>query len=184
MGEVDADGMPVGADPDLGRTEAIHDADRELGGLARGHGGVRDDLLANDHRLARLFDEDGQGIIEQVNVLHYDLQGLAQVGLIAQQQADLAKVRQLAMLRHAQTQALAVPGTGGQLEQVDYGGDGDALIGHIQNGGAEAGLRQQAGGIEAQLAGDIEIVGEGGGSGKEGHDAIPMATAHLLVACC
>ncbi|MNZ85965.1 hypothetical protein D3C78_1047730 [compost metagenome] len=34
MGEVDADGVPVAADADLGGAEAIHDAYRQLGDLA------------------------------------------------------------------------------------------------------------------------------------------------------
>ncbi|MNR63309.1 hypothetical protein D3C85_1855800 [compost metagenome] len=42
-------------------------------------------------------------------------------------------------------------------------------------------MGQQVGGVQAQLTGDVEIIGEGGGSGKEGHNAVPMATAHLLV---
>ena len=43
--KVDADGMPVGADPDLEpRKKRYMTPTRELGGLARRHGGVGDDL--------------------------------------------------------------------------------------------------------------------------------------------
>ncbi|MNZ85964.1 hypothetical protein D3C78_1047720 [compost metagenome] len=112
--------------------------------------------------------------------MHHHLQGFTQIGLVAEQQADLAKVRQLAVFRHAQTQAAASTDPGRQLEQLDDGRDGNPLVGDIQHRGTESGLCQQAGGVQSQLAGDVEIIGKGSGSGEEGHITAPMTTAHML----
>ncbi|MCY1186780.1 hypothetical protein D9M73_276890 [compost metagenome] len=94
VGEIDAVGMPVRAEE--GGAQAEHHADGKLSGLSAGQRRFGDHLLANDHHLAGLFDEDGQRIIHQVPVMHHHLQGITQRALMAEQQADHAEVRELA----------------------------------------------------------------------------------------
>ncbi|MMZ70606.1 hypothetical protein D1872_336900 [compost metagenome] len=71
---------------------------------------------------------------------------------MADQQADLAKVRQLAQFGHAQAEGFAAAQPRRLLQHVDGGGHRDALIGGFQQRRTEAGLSQQAMAVEAQMA--------------------------------
>ncbi|MNC49155.1 hypothetical protein D3C75_983110 [compost metagenome] len=112
---------------------------------------------------------NGQRVIEQVAVLHDHLQRVAQVALVAEQQADFAEVRQLAQFGHAQAEALAVAGAGGSFQQVDHAGHRDTPVGVVEQRRAEAHLRQQCVGVEAQVAGHFQVVGQAGGADEGRH---------------
>ncbi|MCY1435338.1 hypothetical protein D9M71_514280 [compost metagenome] len=163
VGEIDADRVPVRTEQ--GGAEAVHHGDRQLDGLAAVDRHVGDHFLANDHGLAVFFDEDRQGVVDQMAVLHDHLQGLAQGALVAEQQADLAEIRQLAQFGHAQAERLAAADVRRLLEQVDGGGNRYALGGIAQLRGAEARLGQHVLYVQAQVAGDFRIVGENGSTG-------------------
>ncbi|MOA67236.1 hypothetical protein D3C78_1943220 [compost metagenome] len=65
-------------------------------------------------------------------VLHDHLQGVAQRVLMADQQADLAKVRQLAQFGHAQAEGFAAAQARRLFEHVDGSSDWNALVGGFE----------------------------------------------------
>ena len=103
------------ADADCGRqcgpSSAAHRRNStpiaKLRALARGVRKFRYDLLAQDHRLARVLDVDRERLVEQVPILGQDLQRIAQRALMREQQAHDAEIGELARLRHAQTEGAA-----------------------------------------------------------------------------
>lgn len=107
---------------------------------------------------------NGQGVIEQVTVLHDHLQCITQGALVAEQQAYFAEVRQLPQLGHAQAEAFAAGGAGGGFQQSDDAGNRNTPIGVFEQRGAEANLCQQRMGIEAQVAGHLKVIGQAGGT--------------------
>ncbi|MNN68045.1 hypothetical protein D3C81_1837200 [compost metagenome] len=83
---------------------------------------------------------------------------------MAEQQADFAEVRQLAKLGHAQAEVFAAGGAGGSLQQGNDAGNRDTPVGVVEQRSAEADLRQQRMGVEAQVAGHFQVVGQAGGT--------------------
>ncbi|MCY1410256.1 hypothetical protein D9M71_256220 [compost metagenome] len=167
VGEVGTDRVPVGAQQR--RAQAHHHANGQLGGLAAARGALVDHLFANDHGLAGFLDMNGQGVIEQVTVLHDHPQRIAQVALVAEQQADFAEVRQLAQFGHAQAEALALAGAGGSFQQVDHAGHRDTPVGVVKQRRAEAHLCQQFVGVQTQVARHLQVVGQAGGADEGRH---------------
>ncbi|MNP20896.1 hypothetical protein D3C76_1134930 [compost metagenome] len=153
-----------------GAAQAEQHADGQLDALARVHRRVGDDLLADDHHIADLLDMQGQGFIEQVAVLDDGLQRVAQGRLVGDEQADRAEVGELPRFGHAQAEGGAVAQAGRFLQQLDRQGGGDALL-RIggQQGLAETGLAQQLAGIQAEVPGHFEVVGQGGNTNSGRH---------------
>ncbi|MNZ55984.1 hypothetical protein D3C78_739200 [compost metagenome] len=118
MGEIGTDRMPVS--PQYSRTQTPHDPDRKLRSLTTAARQVADHFFTNDHRLARVFDMNRQRIIEQMPVLHDHQQGITQRALVTEQQADLAKVRQLAQFGHPQAKGLTTTDPRRFLQQGNH----------------------------------------------------------------
>ncbi|MNG15295.1 hypothetical protein D3C84_991150 [compost metagenome] len=117
VGEIGTDRMPVRAQNR--RTQAAHDTNGKLGGLSAAVRQITDHFFTDDHAFARIFDMDGQGVVEQMTVLHDHQQGIAQGALVAEQQADLAKVRKLAQFSHAQAKGFTATDPRGFLQQAN-----------------------------------------------------------------
>ncbi|MCY1541232.1 hypothetical protein D9M68_769110 [compost metagenome] len=167
MGEVDTGRVPVRAEQ--GCAEAMHHADGQLDGLTAVRGVTGDHLFTNDHGLAGFLDIDRQRVVEQVAVLHDHLQRIAQAVLVAEQQADLAEVGQMAQFGHAQAEGLAAAFAGGLFHQTDGSLDRYALLRVVECSLAQASIGQQCMGVQAVLTSHFQIVGQHGGTGLDGH---------------
>ncbi|MNY26046.1 hypothetical protein D3C86_1598720 [compost metagenome] len=97
---------------------------------------------------------------------------------MAEQQADHAKIRELARLGHAQAEGLATAGGGGVFQQAYGGIDLDAVFRGLQLGPAQADSGQHVARVETQVLGDLQVVGQDSGANKLGHAKVfpvPMA---------
>ncbi|MNP04255.1 hypothetical protein D3C76_961640 [compost metagenome] len=112
---------------------------------------------------------DGQGVVEQVPVLDDHLQGIAQGALVAEQQADFAKIRELAQLGHAQAEGFAATDPRRLFQQGHHAGHRNALVRIVEQGGAEADLGQQGVGVEPKVARHLKVVGQACSTYEGGH---------------
>ncbi|MNL10907.1 hypothetical protein D3C87_1317220 [compost metagenome] len=97
---------------------------------------------------------------------------------MAEQQADHAKIRELARLGHAQAEGLATAGSGRIFQQTHGGIDGNAMFGGQQLSPAQTDGVQCIARVESQVLGDLQVVGQYSGANKLGHAWVfpgPMA---------
>ena len=88
------------------------------------------------------------------------------------------------MLRHAQAQALAVPGQADSSSRLTMVETGMRWLGTSRMEGAEAGLRQQVKECEAQLAGDVRDSGEVAALARRVMMQFPWRQLICWFACC
>ncbi|MNE02987.1 hypothetical protein D3C80_954730 [compost metagenome] len=104
-----------------------------------------------------------------MSVVHHHLQRIAQCALVREQQADDAEIGELARFGHAQAERLAAGGNGRGFQQAHGRIDGDTLFGGQQLGLAQAHGSQQVVGIEPQVVGHVQVVGQDGRANELGH---------------
>ncbi|MCY1536215.1 hypothetical protein D9M68_716610 [compost metagenome] len=154
-----APGLPVGAEK-LPQ-QAQHHAQRQFDALARGAvrlAGLH--FLADDHHLAEGLDHQRQRAVEQRLVAHQHVERIAQRRLFAHQQADGPEVRQPPPLGHAQPEGFVARALGRGLQQRGDAVDRNHQVGLVQHAGAQAGVQEHAGRVQAAGAGDLAVVGE------------------------
>jgi hypothetical protein len=121
-----------------------------------------------------LLDIEHQARIEQLAVLNDGQQGVAQGGLVGDQEAHRAEVRELARLGHAQAEGRAVGGLRGELEQLHHAVGGEAQVRVAERAAIDPDPAQHGRGVEADLGGDRGVVREGGAAdvGRRSHVAV------------
>ncbi|MNT16930.1 hypothetical protein D3C72_1520570 [compost metagenome] len=138
--------------------QAEDHAHRQFAGLARGR--LAHHFHADDDRAAGLLEQHRHGFVDEVAVADDGGQRRAQVGLVGDQQADDAEVRQLARLGHAQREVVATAFRRRVFQQGHAGCQRHAEVRIGQQAALQADLAQQGLHIEPARLRHFEEIGE------------------------
>ena len=103
----------------------VRDADRELGGLPHGSRPPDDQFLAQDDDLAALLDREEQRVVQAPAVADERLDRKPERRLLADQEPERTKVRELPGLGHHQAESLDVASLRRGLEKLAHRVHGD-----------------------------------------------------------